>query len=103
MSFASERAVRCLSNQFGYCWLTGCIKTPAMLKRQQFEHSESDAIEPKASKRVCVDEHNNEKGQGSDKYQDKSGRYVTLPPRPQKESNRPTDLGERTKSLNHLV
>lgn len=64
MSFASERAVRCLGDQFQYCWLTGCIKTPAVLKRQRFEDSESDATEPRASKRPRVDEHDNEEGQG---------------------------------------
>ena len=39
-----------------------------MLKRQQFEDSESDATELRASKRPRVDEYDNEEGQDSDKY-----------------------------------
>ena len=103
MSFASERAIHCLSDQFQYYWLIGYIKTPAMLKRQRFKDSKSDARKGRASKRPRVDEHDNKEGQRSDKYQDKSARYVPLPPYPQKESNRITDLGKGTKSLNHLV
>ena len=50
-----------------------------------------------------MDTHNNEKGQDLDKYQDKGGSYVPLCPLPHIESNRPTNLGERTKILNYLV
>ena len=102
MSFSSQRAIRCLGDLFQYCLLIGCIKTAA-LKRQQFEDSESDAIEPRASKRPRVDAHNNKKWQGLDEYQGKGGRYIPLPPLPQKESNRPINLAEGTRSLNHLV
>lgn len=103
MSFPSKRAARCLDNQFQYCLLTRCIKTPAVFKCQQFEDTDSDVTEPSALKRLRMDEHDNEEGQSSDKYQDKSGRYVRLLPRPRKESNRLTDLGEGIRSLNHLV
>ena len=50
-----------------------------------------------------MDTHDNEKGQSLDKYQAKGGRYVLFPLLPQKESNRPTNLGEETRSLTHLV
>lgn len=93
MSFVGECAVRYLGNQFQYCLVIGCIKTPTVLKRQQFEDSESDITEQKLSKLLCVDEHDNSERQSSDKYQGKGGRYVLLPSCPQKESNRLTDLG----------
>ena len=50
-----------------------------------------------------MDENDKKEGQGSDKYQGSSARYVFLSPCLQKESNRLTDLCEKTKSLNHLV
>ena len=103
MSFASERAVYYFVDQFQYCWLIGCIKTPVMLKRQRFKDNESDTIEPRVSKRPRVDEYDNEEVQGLDEYQSKGGRYVLLLPCPQKESNHLTDLGEVIRSLNHLV
>ena len=67
MSFSSQQAIRCLGHQFQYCLLIGYIKIAA-LKRQQFEDSESDATEPKASKRPRVDANDNEEGQSSDEY-----------------------------------
>lgn len=48
-------------------------------------------------------EHDNEEEQSSDKYQDSGDKYIPLPLHPQKESNRLTDLGEATRSLNYLV
>ena len=61
------------------------------LKRQQFEDSESDAMELKALKRPRVDAHDNKERQGLDKYQGKGGRYIPLSSLPQKESNCPTN------------
>ena len=68
-------------------------------------------MEPRVSKcqRVIMD--NNEEGQSLGKYEDKNERrdvrYVPLPfvapSSPRKESNRPTDICEEIKSLNHLV
>ena len=74
-----------------------------MLKRQQFKDNESDIMEPKTSKWLHVDEHDNKEKQGLDKYQGKDGKYVPLFLCSQKKSNRQTDLGEGTKRLNHLV
>ena len=68
MSFASERAVRCLDDQFKYYLLTGFIKLPAMLKRQRFKDSESDVTELRVSKYPRIDEHDNKEEQSSDKY-----------------------------------
>ena len=102
MSFFSQQAVRCLGDQFQYCLLIGCIKT-AKLKRQRFGDSESDTTEPRASKCLRVDVHDNEEGKGSDEYHSKGNRYVPLSPLPQKKSNRPTNLGEGIRSLNHFV
>ena len=62
MSFASERAVRCLGNQFQYCLLIECIKTPAVLKCQQFDNSKSDVTDSRASKCPRVDENDNQEG-----------------------------------------
>ena len=67
MSFSDQQAVRCLGDQFQYCLLIGYIKT-VVLKRQQFEDSESDATEPRALKRPCMDVHDNEEGQSSNEY-----------------------------------
>ena len=67
MSFSSQQAIRCLGNQFRYCLLIGCIEIAA-LKRQQFEDDKSDVMELRISKRLCVDTHDNEEGQGLDKY-----------------------------------
>ena len=111
MSFSSQRIVRYLVNQFQYCLLIGFIQIAAVLNRQQFKDSESEETEPRVLKRQRVGVHDNEKKQNLDEYEDEDERkdigYVPLPfiaplP-PQKESNRPTDIGERTKSLNHLV
>lgn len=62
------------------------------------------------SKRQQLNMHNNEKEQGLDKYKSEGEgkRYVFLPfivpfPPLRKELNRPTDLGEGIKSLNHLI
>ena len=81
-----------------------------MFKRQQFKDNESDETESSVSKCQRLHVHDNEKGQGLDKYKGecKDEKYVlfpfiTPPCPPQKELYCPTDLGEGTKSLNHLV
>lgn len=79
MRFSSKRAVCYLVNQFYHCLLIGCDDE----KRQELDKYEGE------------DEGENE-------------RYVFFPfiaplLLSQKESNRLTDLGENTKSLNHLV
>ena len=43
------------------------------LKHWRFEDSESDSTEQRASKRPRMNVHDNEEGQGSDKYQSKGG------------------------------
>lgn len=47
--------------------------------------------------------HDNKKRKSLDKYQGKGDKYISLFSLLQKESNRPIDLGEGIKSLNHLV
>ena len=82
---------------------------PAMLKRQRFEDSESKEMEPKGSKRQWLYARGNKEGEDLDGFEDESEEkaigYVLLPfvALPQKELNRPTDMGKRTKSLNYLV
>ena len=82
----------------------------AVLKCQQFEDNKSDKTELKGSKCQRLDKCDNEEGNNLDKNEDKikgikyvSLHFVLLLFFPQKVSNRPSDLGERTKSLNHLV
>ena len=67
-------------------------------------------MELKRSKRQRLDERDNEEGNSLDEDESeiKGARYiplsfVPLPPLPQTVLNRPSDLGERIKSLNHLV
>ena len=86
------------------------MTTPELLKRQPFEESGSDKTKPKGSKGQCLDERNNKEGNSLDEDEDEieGARYVPSPfvpllPLPQKVSNRPSDLGEGTRSLNHLV
>ena len=82
-----------------------------MLKRQRLEDSGNDKTEPRNSKCQQLDVRDDGEGESLDEFEGKNeGKntgYVPLPfvanPLPQKESNRPTDLGEGTKSLNHLV
>ena len=69
----------------------------AVLKHQQFGDSGSDETELKRWKRQCLDEHDdkeengldNKKGNGSDEDKGKieDGRYIPLPPLPQKVLN----------------
>ncbi len=112
MSFSSQRAVRYLVDQFQYSLLIGCIKTAAMLKCQRFEDGESEKRKPRASKRQRLGVHDDEEGQSLDKYKGEGEGedvgYVPLPfvapPLPlRKKSNRLTDMGEGTRSLNYLV
>ncbi len=112
MSFSSQRVVRYLVDQFQYSLLIRCIKTAAVLKRQQFEDSESEEREPRISKCQRLGVHDDEEGQSLDEYEGEGEGedvgyvplpFVTPPSPPRKESNRLTDMGERTRSLNHLV
>ena len=110
MSFSSQRDVHYFVDQFHYWLLIRCIKTPALLKRQQFEESGSDETESKGSKCQHLDERDNKERNSLDKDEGEieGARYVPPPfipllPLPQKVSNRLSDLGEGTRSLNHLV
>lgn len=111
MSFSSERVICYFLDQFYYYLLIGYIKTTVMLKPQQFEDSESDMMELKVSKYQRIDERDNEEENSSSyKYKDKievtkyiSSLFIALFFLPQKESNRPSELGEETKSRNHLI
>ena len=111
MSFSSQKAVSYFIDLFQYCLLIGCIKTAVMFKHQQFKDSESEEKKPKVSKHQCMSVDNNKKGQSLDEYEGEDKEedvgYVLLPyiapPLPQKESNRSTDMGKGTRSLNHLV
>ena len=83
---------------------------PALLKHQRFEESGSDETEPKRSKRQRLDERDNKEENSLDEEEDEieGARYIPSPfvpllSLPQKVSNRPSDLGERTKSLKYLV
>ena len=86
------------------------MKTSTVLKQQQFEDSGSDKRKPKRSKPQRLDECDNEEKNGLDEDEDEieDTRYALLLcvfffPLPQKVSNRPSDLDEGTRSLNHLV
>ena len=81
------------------------MKTPAMLKHQQFEDGRSEKTKPRRSKRQRLDEHNNEEGNGldADEGEIEGHRYVFLPLLPQKVSNYPSDSDEETRSLKHIV
>ena len=80
-----------------------------VLKRQQFEDSGSDEIEPRGSKCQRLDLRDNEKKDDLDKFESDGERegigYVLLlfVASLQKEDNSPIDMSKRTKSLNHLV
>ncbi len=85
------------------------MKTPAMLKRQRFEDSGSNEMEPRGFKRQRLDAHDNNEGEGLDEFEGEGEGedigYVPLPfiTPPRNGSNRPTDMGEGTRRLNHLV
>ena len=110
MSFSSQRAVYSLINSAILILVANWLyKTPAVLKRQQFKDNASDEIELRGSKYQQLDSCDNEKEEGLDKFEGQSEgediRYVPFPfvAPPQKESNHPTDMSERTRSLNHLL
>ena len=98
-----------LTWQFRYWLLIGYMKTPAMLKRQQFEDSGSEETEPRGSKYHRLYAHGDKKEEGLDKFEGKDeGKAIGYVPlsfvaSPQKESNRPTGISKETMSLNHLV
>ncbi len=85
------------------------MKIVVVLKRQQFKDSGSDITESRDSKRQWLDARDDEEGEGLDEFEGEGERedigYVPLPfiAPLQKESNRPTNMGEGIKSLNHLV
>ena len=109
MSFSNQRDVRYLVDQFYYWLLIRCIKTSAMLKRQRFEDSRSDKMEPKGSKRQRLDKRDNKERNGLDGDEGKIMDVRYIPPLfipllfPRKVSNRRSDLGKGIRSLNHLV
>ncbi len=85
------------------------MKTTAVLKRQRFEDSESDKTKPRGLKRQRLDMREDEEGEGVDKFEGEGERenigyvpFLFIAP-PQKESNRPIDMGKGIRSLNHLV
>lgn len=82
-------------NPFHYCLLIEYIKTPMVLKRQQFKDSKSDVTESKTQKRLRVDKNNNLKRQNLDKYQDKESKYILFLPHFQKEVNCLINLDKR--------
>lgn len=49
MCFSIQSAIRYLVNQFKYSMLIECIKTPTMLRRQQFQDSGNNKTEPRVS------------------------------------------------------
>ncbi len=110
MSFSSQRAV-CYLVDLAIPVLVAhwVYKTPAMLKCQRFEDSRSDKTEPRGSKHQRLDLRDDEEGEGLDEFEDegegKDIEYILFPfvALPRKESNRPTDIGKGTRSLNHLV
>ncbi len=85
------------------------MKTAVVLQRHRFEDSGSDVTEPRGSKRQRLDGRDNEEGEDLDEFESEDERedigYVLLPfvAPPQKESNRPTDMGKGIRSLNHLA
>lgn len=58
------------------------IKTPAILKCQQFKDNKSDKTEFKISKRQYIDVYDNKEGQRLDEYEnkseDKSNKYISF-------------------------
>ncbi len=110
MSFSSQKAVYYLVDSVIPVLVANWVcKTPAVLKRQQFEHSGSDETELRGSKRQRLDLRDDEVGEGLDKFESEDEGedigYVLFPfiAPPRKESNRLTDIGEGTRSLNYLV
>ncbi len=87
------------------------MKILVVFKCQRFKDNRSDKTESRSLKCQRLDIYDNEKGERLDKFEDKGERenieYVpfsfiaSLFSR--KESNRLTDMGEGTKSLNHFV
>lgn len=78
INFSSKRAVCYLVDQFHYYLLIEYIITLAMLKRQWFKDSESDEMQSSVSNRQQLDMHDDEEGQGLDKYKSEAEgeRYV---------------------------
>ena len=85
------------------------MKTQVVLKRKRFKDKESDKTKFKSFKHLKLYMRGNEEGKSLDKFGNKGEgediRYIFLLfiASPQKELNRPKDLGKRTKSLNQLI
>ena len=110
MSFSSQKAVCYLIDSAIPVLVANWLyKMPAVLKRQQFKDGGSDEMDPRGSKCQRLDLRDNEEEEGLDKFEsegkEKNIGYVPLSfiALPQKESNRLTDMGKGTRSLNHLV
>lgn len=80
-----------------------------MFKRWKFEDIRSDEIEPKDSKRQQLDTHGDKEEKDLDKFESEGEAedkgYISLffVAFFRKKSNRPTDMGEETRSLNYLI
>ena len=110
MSFSSQRAVFCLIDSGILILVANWLyKTPIVLKRQRFENSRSDKMELRGLKRQRLDLRNNEEEKSLDEFEGEGeGKGIGYVPFPfiaplQKESNRPTNMGKRTKTLNQLI
>ena len=110
MSFSSQRAIYYLVNLVIPVLVANWLyKMPVVLKRQRFEDSRNNKMEPKSSKYQRLDLHDNKEEEGLDKFKGEDERenikyvFFLFVAHPQKESNRPTDIGKGTKNLNHLV
>lgn len=86
------------------------MKTLAVLKHLQFGDNINDKMKLGESKRQHLDEQNNKERNSLDKDESeiKDVRYILSPfislfPLFQKESNRLSNLGKETRSLNHLI
>lgn len=85
MSFFRQRVICSLIDHFRNWLLIVYIKAQRGYKRRRIDESE------------------NEENAGFDEYKS-NDKYILLPPLlPQIESNRPSNLEERTRSLTHLV
>ena len=85
------------------------MKMSAVLKRQQCKNSGSKKTEPRGSKCQRLYTRGDEEWKGLDKFESEGEAKIigyvsfSLVALFRKESNRLTDMGEGTKSLNHLI
>ncbi len=78
MNFFGQRTVCYLIDQINYLLLIMDIKTPARLKRQLFDNSDSKERTPRVYKCSWIDESDNEE-QDLDNYEGKVNGYVLFP------------------------